>query len=188
MKKSDAKLLRRSKRNLKRRLSRAGSFKSPKYNLDYQVSGRVQGTSHGGVAAMLELARATGLLEMIDASVNVLFQHRPYKESDHMAAIVATVLTGGTCPEDLRRLRQDEPFLDSLDMDRFPDSTTCGDFLNRFEPEDIDDLSGAVLTTTEHVLCAQLSVAERQLGTIDADGNHYANGLRVYGRHRALRL
>lgn len=151
MKKSDAKLVRQSKQNLKRRLSRAASFKSADYNLDYQVSGRVQGTSHGGVAAMLELARATGLTQMIDASVCVLEQHRPYKESDHMMAIVAALLAGGTCPEDLRRVRQDSQFLDSLSMQRFPDSTTCGDFLNRFETDDIHDLSGAILTTSEDV-------------------------------------
>jgi hypothetical protein len=138
--------------------------------LDYEVSGRVRGTSHGGVAGVLELARASGLVPTIDASVCVLEQHRPYRESDHVMAIVAAVLAGGTCPEDLRRLRQDPQFLDSLGMERFPDSTTCGDFLNRFETQDFNNLTSAVLATTENVLCTQLSAAERQLGIIDADG------------------
>ena len=94
MNRRDANLLTVRKRNLQSRLSRRGAYESPNYNLDYEVSARVRGTSHGGVAALLELARATGLSDAIDENVSVLREHRPYKESDHVLALVATVQIG----------------------------------------------------------------------------------------------
>jgi hypothetical protein len=159
-----------SKRKLSERLRRSGKLRSADYCLDYEVSGRAGGTSRGGVAAMLELARGTGLCEMIDESVSVLKERRPYAESDHMMAIAAAVLAGGSCAEDLRRLRQDAQFLDSVGMQRFPDSTTCCDFLARFEEDDIKDLIDATLATSESVLLARLPAPERKVGHIDADG------------------
>jgi hypothetical protein len=170
VKRRDAKRLARRKRNLRARLSRAGALRVPNYNLQYELAGRVRGTAHGGVAALMELARATGLEGEIDRTVGVLKQHRPYSESDHILAIMAAVLAGGTCPEDLRRVRQDGEFLDSLGMERFPDSTTSGDFLRRFEKSDIENLMAASLVTTEQVLRSRLPASERKLGTIDADG------------------
>lgn len=170
MKRQDARLLLDRKCKLQSRLSRNGSFVSPDYNVDYQVSQRVRGTSYGGVAAMMELARATGLADAIDAHVSVLAEHRPYKESDHVLALVAAVLAGGSCPEDVRRLRQDPEFLDSLGMKRFPDSTTSGDFLRRFEECDVEDLMTAGLAMTEQVLTNKLSPQERKLGIIEGDG------------------
>jgi hypothetical protein len=170
VKRVDAKLIAERKRNLESRLRRDGELHPGNYNLDFEVSCRARGTAHGGVSAMLELARATGLTAMIDGYVAVLDEHRPYKESDHVLAIVASVLTGGTCVEDLRRLRQDADFLDSVGMRRFPDSTTAGDFLRRFERQDIEDLMDALLMTSQQVLEACLPTEERKLGIIDADG------------------
>ena len=177
MKTADKKSLGIRKRNLESRLKRDGDLRARDYNLDYEVSSRVQGTAHGGVAAMMELARATGLADAIDANVAVLNEHRPYKESDHVLALAASVLAGGTCPEDLRRLRQDPQFLDSIGMKRIPDSTTAGDFLRRFETaDDLEALMRACLETTEHVLSAQLPEQERRLGIIDGDGTIVPTG------------
>ncbi len=172
----DSKLIAGRKEKLEGRLARNAPFKSPCYNLDYEVSDRVRGTSHGGVAALLELARGSGLAENIDADVVVLDQHRPYKESDHIFALVASVLAGGTCPEDMRRLRKDGEFLDSIGMDRFPDSTTSGDFLRRFTTTEIGALQDAILETSEQVLRAKLSPGERVVGHIDADGSMVETG------------
>ena len=122
------------------------------------------------MAALLDLARASGLAQNIDADVLVLAQHRPYSEVDHILSLVASVLAGGTCIEDMGRMREDSDFLDSLGMDRFPDPTTSGDFLRRFDEKDIDALQGAILRTTEQVLLAKLLPEERLVGTIDADG------------------
>lgn len=88
------------------------------YNLDFEVSGRARGTAHGGVSAMLELARATGSTAMVDAQVSALDEYRSYKESDHILAMIASVLAGGTCVEDLRWLRQGAEFLDSVGIRR----------------------------------------------------------------------
>jgi hypothetical protein len=170
VKRSDAKKLSERKSKLASRLERGGELVDGTYMVDYEVSGRVVGTSYGGVAALLELARATSLDKAIDASVSVLSDHRPYKESDHILAMVASVLAGGQCPEDMRRLRQDAAFLDSLGMERFPDSTTAGDFLRRFQREDIEGLMGGVLAMTEETLRARLSAKERRLGLIEGDG------------------
>jgi hypothetical protein len=45
------------------------------------------------------------------------------------------VLTGGTCLEDIERLRNDETYMNALDAERIPDPTTAGDFLRRFNDE-----------------------------------------------------
>jgi hypothetical protein len=170
VKRSDAKFLLDRKQNLKARLNRGAALRSANYNLDYEVSGRGRGEAHGGVAALIELARATGLDAAIDSHVSILSEHRPYKESDHVLAMVASVLAGGGCPEALRRIRNKPEFLDSLGMERFPDSTTAGDFLRRFESEDIMDLMRAGLLTTEMVLTHMMSEEERGVGIIDSDG------------------
>lgn len=171
MKTKDKKTLADRKLNLTSRLARTGALRDCDYKLDYEVSKRVEGTSFGGVAAMMELARATGLADAIDSHVSVLAQHRPYKESDHVLALAAAVLAGGTCPEDLRRLREDPQFLDSLGVCRLPDSTTSGDFLRRFKTDgDVENLMHACLAMSEQVLVAQLSPEQREVGMIDADG------------------
>lgn len=170
MKTKDKNLLAERNNNLSSRLARSAPVRHEDYRLDYEISSRVQGSSYGGVAALLELARATGLADAIDAHVRVLREHRPYTESDHVLALVSAVLAGGSCPEDLRRLRQDPQFLDSLGVGRLPDSTTSGDFLRRFSQQDVLDFGRAQLETTEQVLSGLLPDDQRQLGIIDADG------------------
>lgn len=198
MKTEDAKLIALRKQKLDARQARSAPFQTPSYNLDYEVSQRVRGTSHGGVAVLLDLARGTGLAQNIDADVMVLAQHRPYKESDHILALAASVLAGGTCVEDMGRVREDADFLDSLGMDRFPDPTTSGDFLRRFYEADLDALQGAILRTSEQVLLAKLLREERLVGEIDADGAmaetgaecmegvDYSGHKRVWGYHPLL--
>ena len=97
----------------------------------------------GGLGAMHRVARRTGLIEAIDARVDVLKRHLPYHESDHVLNIAYNALTGGTCLEDIELRRNDEAYLDALGAQRIPDPTTAGDFCRRFEPGDVENLMEA---------------------------------------------
>jgi len=44
------------------------------------------------------------------------------------------VPSGGTCLEDIERLRNDETYMNGLGAERIPDPTAAGDFLRRFDP------------------------------------------------------
>lgn len=167
---NDQKNLARRKQNLDDRLSRrspgAADYSSPVY----QMSDRARATGHGGVAALIDLARRAGLCELIDREVPVLAVRKPYSESDHVMAIVAAVLSGGTCVEALRTMRREPELLDALGMGRAPDSTTSGDFLRRFDEEKNEALTEVVLATTASVLKSRLTPEERRVGHIDGDG------------------
>ena len=104
---------------------------------------RTRGTAVGGLGAMHRVARRTGLIEAIDARVDVLKRHLPYHESDHVLNIAYNALTGGTCLEDIELRRNDEAYLDALGAQRIPDPTTAGDFCRRFEPGDVENLMEA---------------------------------------------
>jgi hypothetical protein len=102
-------------------------------NIHYEVAQRARGVSAGGIGAMHLLATRVGLDAAIDAKLHLLKRHLPYHESDHVLNIAYNVLTGGTCLEDIERLRNDETYMNALDADRIPDPTTAGDFLRRFD-------------------------------------------------------
>jgi hypothetical protein len=139
-------------------------------NVSYEVSGRVDATAWGGVAAMYQLARTVGLVASLDEQVHVLKIHKPYHESDHILSIALNVLAGGTCLEDLELRRRDQAFMDALGAERIPDPTTAGDFTRRFGDE------GAVLNLMEAInavrpgIWSALSAKERREAVIDTDG------------------
>ena len=112
-------------------------------NMHYEMGKRTRGTAVGGIGAMHRVARRTGLIEAIDARVDVLKRHLPYHESDHVLNIAYNALTGGTCLEDIELRRNDEAYLDALGAQRIPDPTTAGDFCRRFEPGDVENLMEA---------------------------------------------
>jgi len=79
-------------------------------NIRYQVADRARAIACGGIGAIHLLARRVGLIEAIDAHVRLLKRHLPYHESDHVLSLAYNVLAGGTCIEDLGRLRSDEAY------------------------------------------------------------------------------
>ena len=83
-------------------------------NIQYAHSDRVRGLASGGIGAMHQLAQHTGLVDAIDRHVEVLKVALPYHESDHVLGLAYNVLCGGTCLQDIERLRQDEVYLDAL--------------------------------------------------------------------------
>ena len=143
---------RKNMRNRKRRIERrlgerhwkdqsARMFSAS--NMHYEMGERMRDTGVGGLGAMHRVARRTGLIEAIDARVDVLKRHLPYHESDHVLNIAYNALTGGTCLEDIELRRNDEAYLDALGAQRIPDPATAGDFCRRFEPGDVENLMEA---------------------------------------------
>ena len=138
-------------------------------DLRYEVSGRVQAISGGGVGLMQSVVEAVGLAEAIDGELDLLRRHLPYHESDHVLALVYNILMGGRCLEDLEQRRSDEGFLDALGARRLPDPTTAGDFLRRFGSEDVEALMTAIDRCRARVWRAQPE-SDRKLAVLDVDG------------------
>ncbi len=138
-------------------------------NVHYEVAERTRGFGVGGIGAIHELARSTGLAQEIDAALHLLKVHLPYHESDHVLNIAYNALAGGRCLEDLERLRNDEVYMDALGAQRIPDPTTAGDFCRRFQPDDVEALMDAINEVRLRVWSRQpLSFFEEAV--IEADG------------------
>jgi hypothetical protein len=138
-------------------------------NVHYEVAERTRGFGAGGIGAIHELARSTGLVEEIDGALNLLKLHLPYHESDHVLNIAYNILAGGRCLEDLELLRNDEVYMDALGAQRIPDPTTAGDFCRRFKPENVEALMNAINEARLRVW-SQQPEAFFEEAVIEADG------------------
>jgi len=138
-------------------------------NVRYEVADRVTALDVGGMGLVHELTRVLGLAEAIDARLHLLRRHFPYHESDHVLSMAYNLLAGGTCLEDLERLRQDEAYLDTLGAHRIPDPTTAGDFLRRFDERQVVELMVA-LGEVQGRVWKRLPRRERHLALVDVDG------------------
>jgi hypothetical protein len=105
----------------------------------------------------------------INKNIALLKVHVPYWESDHVLNIAYNVLTGGTCLEDIERLRNDETYMNGLDAERIPDPTTAGDFLRRFDETWIFALQETINETRAKVWALQ-DTSFRKEAIIDVDG------------------
>jgi hypothetical protein len=136
--KRDHKIYLRDKQNLDSRLVRKQYADQPDTmfrdsNIQYQIADRTRAIGFGGIGAMHKLVCKLKLDKAINKNLSLLKVHVPYWESDHVLNIAYNVLTGGTCLEDIERLRNDETYMNTLDAERIPDPTTAGDFLRRFD-------------------------------------------------------
>jgi len=138
-------------------------------NIRYEVSGRVDGIDCGGLGMVQALIDQVGLREALDTGVSVLKRHLPYHESDHILSQALNVMTGGQCLEDLEARRQDTGFLKALGARRIPDPTTAGDFLRRFDAEQVEKLMDAINRSRSRVWRSQPK-SDRTLAVIDVDG------------------
>jgi hypothetical protein len=138
-------------------------------NIHYEVADRTQAVGVGGIGAMHQIARQTGLVEAIDERLELLKVHLPYHESDHVLNIAYNILCGGTCLEDLELLRNDEVYMNALGAERIPDPTTGGDFCRRFEGSDVLALMDAINETRLRVW-AQQPPAFFEQAIIEVDG------------------
>jgi hypothetical protein len=138
-------------------------------NIRYELADRARGVACGGIGAMHLVALRTGLVEAIDRNLRLLKRHLPYHESDHVLNIAYNILAGGTCLEDIERLRTDEAYLDGLGAPRIPDPTTAGDFCRRFAEADVEALMNTINEVRLGVWREQPPAFFGQ-AVIDADG------------------
>lgn len=170
------KKLRKKKRKRAKRLDSRGDCKSTEPvvgggNVHYEVAEKSQGIAVGGVAAFVEMCKKIGLTKAIDSKLKLFKVRKPYFESDHVLTIAMNILCGGTCQEDIERLRTCEAFLDAINADRIPDPTTSGDFSRRFKTEkDVRALMDAFNEVRVKVWNQSLTKRQRRQAIIDTDG------------------
>lgn len=170
----DHKILLRDKQNLARRLERRPFEDQPSPvltdpNIHYEVASRTRAIGCGGIGAIHSLVCALGLDRAINENLMLLTYHFPYWESDHVLNIAYNVLTGGTCLEDIERLRNDETYLNALGAKRIPDPTTAGDFLRRFDKDWIFALQETINQSRTSVWRLQNASFHKE-AVIDIDG------------------
>lgn len=144
-------------------------------NIHFELSDKVRAISYGGIGLIQNLVNRLGLAKRLDKAINVLKQHRPYHESDHILNIAFNALCGGRTLDDIELRRNDEVFLDALGAESIPDPTTAGDFCRRFGPSDIDAMQDAINQTRLEVWKQQPLEFLGQTARIDADGTFVTN-------------
>jgi hypothetical protein len=144
-------------------------------NIHYEVAARTRAFHAGGIGVIHKLARETGLVGDIDRRVDLLRNHMPYHESDHVLNIAYNFVCGGTRLEHLELLRNNEVYLDAIGARRIPDPTTAGDFCRRFKPEDVESLMAAVNETRLRVWRMQPEEFFRE-AIVEADGTFVETG------------
>jgi hypothetical protein len=176
VKKADHKILTRDKRKLQKRLARKFWSDQPKpmfgpANIHYEMAERSRALGFGGIGAIHTMVSRLRLDEAINRDLSLLKVHVPYFESDHVLNIAYNVMTGGTCLEDIDRLRDDTSYTTSLAAERIPDPTTAGDFLRRFEASDIEALQETIHQARRQVWAIQPD-SFRAEAILDVDGTH----------------
>ncbi len=136
MKRNITQKLSKRKKNIAKRLEKRNWSERKKpmmagRNICYEIDGRHQGTAHGGIGNIHQLAMHSGLIKEIDHRMKLLKRNLPYHDSDHILNIAYNLLAGGTCLQDIELLRNDIAWLDALGAKIIPDPTTAGDFLRR---------------------------------------------------------
>ncbi len=169
--------LSKHQRRVRRRLARArkrwdsGRPVLPRSGVTYEFAERTRGMSHGGLAAAHDVVLGSGLVERIDTRLDLLKFHRPYHESDHVLNIAYNLLCGGRTLDDIELRRNDEVFLDALDVEAIPDPTTAGDFCRRFGTADVVGLMTAI-NESRLAMWRQLGPSfTEQRARIDVDGS-----------------
>ena len=175
MKAKDSRILRKRKRKIGKRLDRRRrpEKEGPVFaatNIEYEMAERTRAIDCGAVGAFHMLAQKTGLIDAIDRRVEVLKNHAPYHESDHILNVAYNTLTGGTCLDDIELRRNDATYMDALGAERIPDPTTAGDFTRRFGESDVVALMDAVNSVRPKLWNRGLSKRERREAVIDVDG------------------
>ena len=173
-----ARQLAKRKRRIQRRLAKAqrsrpdsGRPVLPTTKVTYEVADKVSAMPHGGLAAVHQVVLGTGLIERLDEHVHVLKIHQPYHESDHVLSIAYNIVCGGQTLEDIETRRNDEVYLDALDVEMIPDPTTAGDFCRRFDASHVHALMSAINDTRVQVWKRQGPAFVAQRAYIDADGS-----------------
>jgi hypothetical protein len=174
VKKNISKKLAKRKRKITRRLQKRDWSDQPRPmmrggNIRYDIDGRHQAISYGGIGNIHQLALRSGLVTEVNRRLKLLKRHLPYHESDHVLNIAYNYLTGGSRLQDIELLRNDEAWLNALGAEIIPDPTTAGDFLRRFSDEDIDQFLEAKNAVRQRIW-QQQPASFRKEATINVDG------------------
>jgi hypothetical protein len=166
--------LRNSKRRIERRLrkrrwqeQRQRFFQDQ--NIHYDYSAKVKAGHFAGLGACLLLVQRLDLADALDAELALLKRHVPYHESDHILNLTYNILAGGETLSDLELLRNDEIYLGALGVQRIPDPTTAGDFLRRFEQQDIATLM-RIINDKRLLVWKQQPASFFEHAIVDVDG------------------
>ncbi len=135
--------------------------------------------SYAGIALARDLVSRLGIQSAIDSQLSILKRHKPYHESDHVLNLVYNFLTGGECLSDIERLQDTEGYLKVLGTDCIPDPTTAGDFLVRFQAEDVAGFQ-RVLDGIQDTSFSLLDRKRKELATVDHDSSIHE----VYGKKK----
>jgi hypothetical protein len=119
-------------------------------------------TSLGGLPVIWDLAESLGLEELFTKNLKVKIRQRGYSEYQMAMAIILTFIAGGESLEDADKIRLDEVVSGSP----FPHSTTVGDFLRRF---DGDEVITAIDKINDEINRQFLTQADYDSLTLDAD-------------------
>lgn len=175
MKRKDNTILAKRKRNIDKRLRRNQACRQnlPVFagdNLHFEMAERVRAVPCAGVAAIHHMVQRLGLDRNINNAIRLLKQNKPYLDSDHVLNMTYNIMAGGVCLDDIELLRNDEMYLDSIGAQRIPDPTTAGDYLRRFQEQDIAALMDAINAIRPKLWDARLSFQQREQAIIDMDG------------------
>jgi hypothetical protein len=179
--------LARRRRKVAARHARAGRWEArsaPMLNtgkICFEVGGNVEATCFGGIAPVHRMVTRLGLVEAIDAELELLKVHLPYHESDHVLNLAYNVMCGGTRLEDIERLRHDCAFMNALGAELIPDPTTAGDFCRRFTAADVETLMDAINGVRAKLWNGRGRELLGPVAYIDTDGTIAP----TYGEHKA---
>lgn len=175
MKKNIRRKLAQRKRRIQQRLDKTNleGMERPMFtasNIHYEMADRTRAVGAGGIGAIHLLARRLGLMDAIDARLQVLKLHLPYHESDHVLNLAYNALAGGTCLDHLELLRNDENYLDALGARRIPDPTTAGDFCRRMHALHIRTMLSIMNRASQQMWAQQTDPQFLEQAIVDMDG------------------
>ena len=137
----------------------------------YELGKRIRATSHGGIAAVHQVALQSGLVGRVDEGLQLLKEHRPYHESDHVMNIALNAMCDGRTLDDIELRRNDVAYLDALGAKAIPDPTTAGDFCRRFDKPDIEQLMDIINQTRVDMWRRHGAGLTSTTAVIEADGS-----------------
>lgn len=141
---------------------------------------RSESSPYGGLSLISGLIRKLKLPQRLNGSLNLLKKRRAYGESEHVLTHVCNLYLGGSCIEDISLLQSDEAVRRMLGAKQIPDPTTAGDFLRRFDKENLDALNRVIDDTHETVWRKRYGKKKRAEAFVDLDSHIHP----IYGNQK----
>jgi hypothetical protein len=135
--------------------------------------------SYSGIALARNIVAALRIQPAIDEGLSILKRSKPYHESDHILNMVYNFLTGGECLRDIKRLQAQEAYMKILGTESIPDPTTAGDFLVRFDDQQIACFQ-KMLDEIQDESFRRMDKKKKALASIDSDSSIHE----VYGQKK----